>query len=330
MKKTMMALALTAVAVAAIAQGGPPQGGFQGGPPQGGQGGFGQRGPGGPGGPGMMGPGNRMPGGPMLLMQPGVQKELNLSQDQIQKIEELARQNGPQGGRGGQGGPPQGGQGGFQGGPPQQRGQGGQGGFQGGPPQGGQGGGQRGPGGPGGPPNGQRGEDMDKKIEAILNDSQFARYQQLSLQAQGARAILRPDVSEKLKLTEEQHDQIRQIMEANRPQGGPQGRGGQGGPPQQGQGGFQGGPPQGGQGGFGQRGQGGPPNFEEMEKKDAELNKKIMAVLTSSQKATWEKMLGKPFKFEKPQMGPGGPGGGPGGGQGGRGGQGGQGGRGGG
>lgn len=371
MKKTMMALALTATTVFALAQGGaqqpPPggQGGFQGGPPQGGfqggppQGGF-------QGGPGMMGgPMMRAPGGPALLMQPDVQKELKLTDDQIQKIQEIVRQGGPQGGpqgqggRGGfqggppqggqgggfQGGPPQGGQGGFQGGPPQGRGgQGGppQGGFQGGPPQGGF---QGGPGGPGmGPQGDQRRQEMEKKIKGVLSGEQYTRYQELALQAEGARAILRPEIGEKLNLTDEQRDKIQEIMQANRPQGGPQGQGGrggqggfQGGPPQGGQGGFQGGPPQGrgGQGGFqggppqgGQGGfQGGPPNFEEMEKRDAELNKKILAVLTSSQKATWEKMLGKPFKFERRPMGQGGPGrgqfGGRGGGEAGRGGRGG-------
>ena len=125
---------------------------------------------------------------------------------------------------------------------------------------------------------------MEKKIKAILDEDQFARYQELSLQREGARAVLRPDVSEKLNITEDQREAIHKLMEANRPQ-----------------------PPQGGP-------QDGPPDFEkmraEMDKKNAELDKKIVALLTSGQKATWDKMLGKPFKFEnRPMGGPGGPGG---------------------
>lgn len=59
----------------------------------------------------------------------------------------------------------------------------------------------------------------------------------------------------------------------------------------------------------------------EMEKRQEELNRKILAVLTADQKAKWNSLLGKPFKIEHPQGFPGGPGG--------RGGQGGPGGRGG-
>jgi hypothetical protein len=325
MKKMIMGMAALAMVVVVSAQGGPPQGGFQGGPPQGG---FGQRGQGGPGGPGgfgqMRGPGMMMPGGPAILMQPDVQKELNLSADQKQKIEQLLRQVGPggpggQGGPGGPGGPPQGGfgqggpgqggppQGGFQGGPPQggppqQRGgqggppQQGQGGFQGGPPQGQGGFGQRGPGGPGGPGgqggpgNDQHRQEMEAKVKGILNADQYARYQQLALQAEGPRAFGRKDVAEKLNLSEDQQQKIREIHEANRPQ-----------PPAPG-------------------GQGGPPDFEKMraegDKRREEIMQKILGVLTSNQKSTWNSMVGKPFKFQPPQMrgpggqgGPGGPGG---------------------
>ena len=49
----------------------------------------------------------------------------------------------------------------------------------------------------------------------------------------------------------------------------------------------------------------------EMEKNRAELNEKILAVLTGSQRSQWQSMLGRPFKIVHPQGGPGfgGPGG---------------------
>lgn len=97
-------------------------------------------------------------------LDPEVQKALNLSDEQVKKLNALR----PQGGRGGPGGP--GGPGGFgpgAGGPPG----GGPGGFgpgAGGPP----GGGPGGPGGGFGPP-GQRGlNPLDEKIGEILTDKQ--------------------------------------------------------------------------------------------------------------------------------------------------------------
>ena len=92
-------------------------------PRQGGPGGqFGQ----GPGGMRRMGP----PMGPGLLMHPDVQKELKLTNDQVDEIRELLPR-GPMNGGGRQGGP--GGQGGP---PPQGRGGEGFGGPGGPPPQG--------------------------------------------------------------------------------------------------------------------------------------------------------------------------------------------------
>ncbi len=259
MKKKLLAIAaLTVVCALSFGQqAGPQGGGF--GPPQGPGGGM-------RGGPGM-GPGGGMQG-PQLLMNASVQKELNLTEDQKEQIQALAPA-----GRG-PGGPPQGGQ------------RGGEGRQGGGPPQGG-----RGAGGPG-----DQGE-MEKKIKAILSSAQYKRYQEISLQQQGASAISRPEVAEKLGITEAQHEQIREIMESNRQNMRP---------------------PQGGQG---ER-----PDPEqmraEMEKNREALNRKIVAVLSNSQKTAWQSMLGKAFKIVNPQGGPGfggpggpgGPGRGPGGG----------------
>lgn len=215
----------------------------------------GQRGQGGPpeggmrrGGPGMM-------QGPAILFRPDVQKELKLTEAQVAKLREVLPQ-----GPGGPGGP-----GGFE------RGQGGQGQRgQGGPPQGGRG--------PGRNPEGM--QKLDAAIKGVLNETQFKRYHELDLQLAGAMAVLRPDVSEKLKLTE---DQVAKIREVARPQGGP---------------GF-GGPPQGqrGQGGQGGQRQGfDPEQFEKMRKEHEE---QILAVLTDKQLVQWNQMLGKKFEFER-------------------------------
>ncbi|MEX2242307.1 MAG: hypothetical protein WD716_00525 [Fimbriimonadaceae bacterium] len=250
----------------------------QGGPPQGGQGMM--RG-------GMMG-GGMMSGGPAILFRTDVQKELKLTQEQIEKLREVVPGGpGGRGGFGGPGGPPrgQGGQqGGVQGGQGQQR-------QQGGPPEGGRRMGQ----------NPEEMQKIDSAVKGVLNDSQYKRYHELDLQLSGPMAVLRPDVSEKLKITDEQRQQI---MQAMRPQGGP-GAGGQ-----RGQGGVQGG--RGGQGG--QRQQGGPPQgFDpaQMEQRRKEQEAKVLALLTDAQRRQWTQMLGKKFEFEK--MGPP-PGAGPGGG----------------
>ncbi|HJP82330.1 MAG TPA: hypothetical protein VJ835_02390 [Fimbriimonadaceae bacterium] len=301
MKLLAIAAATAVFGLAISQQAGPQGGGF--GPPQGpGQHGFG------PGGPGM-GPGILQ--GPRLLMNPSVQKELNLTNEQREQTARLMPQRGPGGpgdrpGFGGPGGPPNGGQGGNrggQGGPPNGGGQGGNRGGQGGPPNGG------GPGfGPpqGGPPNGgpgfmrndRQGQEMEKKIQEILNDSQYRRYQEISLQQQGAMAILRPDISEKLGITDDQRQELHEIMMSNRPPMPGPGEGQRMDPEQM---------------------------HNMMMKHQEELNAKILAVLTGQQRSKWNSMLGKPFKIEHPQGRPGfgGPGGPGGRGDGGRGGQGG-------
>ncbi len=260
----------------------------------------GQRGQGGPGGAGegQMRGGMRMGQGPVdILRDPKVQQHLKLSQNQIEQINEAFPMRGP-GGPGGPGGEGDGkvrGEGG-------QRGQGGQG-QQGG--QRGQGDGNgRGEGGPGGP--GQDGpqmhEQMMAKIKTILNANQFSRFEQLALQKAGAIVIARPDISEKLGLSETQLQTIREIIRDNQP--GPGGPGGQGDGRVRGEGGQRG---QGQQGGPGE-----PGGFDpaKMQAKQDELNKKILAVLTNSQRSTWNSMLGDKFEFSKPTPPRGGQGGG--------------------
>lgn len=286
-------IAILAASALAAAQQGPP-------PP-----GSDQRGPGPEGQRGQFGSPMRRMGPPMgvgLLMRPEVQQELKLTKDQIDKIEDLAPRP-PMMGPGGPGSAGPGRQGqrpraqGQPGGPPPGQGQ------LGGPPQGqgGFGAGRRGM-------DGQRMERMDRELRKILDESQYKRYKEISLQVQGAPALGRPDVAAKVGLSDDQVDQIHDLLEANRPQrigpGRPNGGKGFGGPqPPRGEGGLDRTPPplQGEAGRDGPGKQDFEKMREEMKAKRAEMEKKILAILTSSQKKTWEGMLGKPFKLEEPR-----------------------------
>jgi hypothetical protein len=173
-----------------------------------------------------------------------------------------------------------------------------------------------------------RPEAADKKVKEILDEKQFARYKQISLQVEGPQAFRRYDVERALNLSDDQVDKIQEILEQMRPQGPQGGRfqggPGQGGPGQGGPGGFpggpQGGPGQGGPGGpqdgFGQGGpgQGGPGGFQggpggqvmpPMPPMDNQQRKKAMdkvtAVLTAEQKEKWTAMIGKAFDLRPPQ-----------------------------
>lgn len=305
------------------------------GPPPGGPGGFGQGGFG-QGGPGGMRMGmppavDKLPPLVAIANRPEVAAELNLSEDQREKIDDIIQSfqesMRPQGGRG-FGGPGQGGPG--------------QGGPQGGPGQGGQRG-QRGPGGEQDRAARDKAETaVDAKIKAVLNSAQAKRIGEIQIQAMGLAAAMVPAVQAKLGLSDDQKAKLKALVPA-RPQGGPGGPDGPGGFGPGGPGGGPGGegfggpPPQGdgqgfgGQGfggpGQGGRGQGGPQGGQRGPGGDArrkELETKIAAILTSDQKAALKALGGKPFKLEMgggrpPQGGPGGPGG-PGGGPGGPGG----------
>lgn len=340
-RKLIQTLAIAAgvlVGVCAMAQepAGPPQGGpqggFQGGP-QGGPNGGRMGGP-----PPMMG--RRPQGGPAILLRPEVRDELKLTDDQVKKIETEfhIKAHGPQGradrrgpgergpGAGGPGpdGPRPGGPGmeGGPGMPPPPMG----GGEEGGPgmpppPNDSFGGPEGGPrmGRPEGPGNAARIAEAEKKLKGILNDKQFTRYREISLQMAGPDAVMRPDIAQQLGLSEDQKTKIQAILEKNRPKDGPMGgpldgpRGAGGNrpprpqgdendrPPMPPQGEGLGGPggPEGfgGPGGPGRPGGPGGPNPEERKK----LETQILAVLTDAQKSQWKTMLGKPFEPRRPE-----------------------------
>ena len=181
--RNLIVISLLAVTSLALAQGG---GQGQGGGRGQGRGGFGQ------------GRGGQMT--PMtLLMRGDVRKDLDLSEEQITKVEALQPQRG-QGGPGGAGGG--------------QRGQGG-----------GQGGGQRGQG--GGQGGGQmtedqraamaeaakkRADEQKAAIAGILTPAQVTRLSEIGYQLQGTMAIMQADTQKALGLDEKQIAAIKELQ----------------------------------------------------------------------------------------------------------------------
>jgi hypothetical protein len=166
MKRLVMlfaVMALLAVSAAAQRGGGGGQGGFGGG-----QGFGGRQG-------GMMG----QMAGPMILMNPQVQAELKLTEDQIAKLREALRPAGGPGGPGGAGG----GRGGF-GADPQAR--------------------------------EQMRLEQEKKIKEILSAEQYKRYQQISLQLEGPSALARKEIADKVGLSDSQREKIQALIEEQR------------------------------------------------------------------------------------------------------------------
>lgn len=123
-----------------------------------------------------------------------------------------------------------------------------------------------------------REREMDAKIKTVLNDGQYTRYHELSVQMEGPPALVRPMVAEKVGLSAQQRDQIQTILQSSAA---------------------------GQRGQFQQRGQGERPSPEQlqqlrqqMEAARTETNNKIVAVLTDEQKQKWQSLQGSPFTFE--------------------------------
>ena len=189
-------------------------------------------------------------GGPGLLMRPDVQKELKMTSSQTSKIEALIESQRGQG-FGGGGGGGRGGNGG-----------GGRGGRGGGGRRGGFGGGGINP-------------EMAKNLKGILDDGQYKRFTELSLQQAGGFALGREDIAKKLKLTSKQKSELQEIsqdmradMQDIRSNAG------------------------GGGGDF-------AAIMEEMQALRADYGKDMIKLLTADQKKIWASMLGKKFKFQQ-------------------------------
>ena len=65
----------------------------------------------------------------------------------------------------------------------------------------------------------EAGKGIDEKVGKILDAKQAERLQQLQLQREGAMALNRPEVIQKLGLSEEQQAKIKKIQEDARPTG---------------------------------------------------------------------------------------------------------------
>jgi hypothetical protein len=162
----------------------------------------------------------------------------------------------------------------------------------------------------------------DERIAKVLEAEQRERLDQLRLQRDGVAALARPEIAEKLGLTEDQVASIRRIQDQSRPRV---------------PGGFN---PE-------QSEEDRRAMFDRMREQREKADSDILAVLSEAQRDQWQRMQGKPFEFPMfgfggrggpegpggPGPGPGGPGGGfdgppgPGGPRGGFGGQGGRGGQ---
>jgi hypothetical protein len=116
----------------------------------------------------------------------------------------------------------------------------------------------------------------DARLDAILTPAQSKRMAELRLQRDGASALLRPDLAQKLKLSAAQQEDLRHLEQGMRPN-------------------FD----------------DGPPDFNQIEQARQRTQTEMLVILTDDQQATWDALVGKPFAF--PPMpffrGPGGPGG---------------------
>lgn len=114
-------------------------------------------------------------------------------------------------------------------------------------------------------------DEMRKSLAKILKDDQLKRFEQIELQLRYAQAFADPKVQEKLKLTPDQKEKIKEINEGAMSRMQEIRQGGQG-------------------------------DREGTMKKMTELRKETMtkaaAVLTSEQKATWKEMVGSPFEYK--------------------------------
>lgn len=121
------------------------------------------------------------------------------------------------------------------------------------------------------------GKAFEEKMNKILKPEQLARLKELSLQRQGAMALLRPDIAKDLGLTEDQRKKMQGIFESARSANQPNLR----------------------ELSQEEREKVMTENREKLEKAQAEL----LAVLTDDQKAKYAELKGKEFKFPEPRFG---------------------------
>ena len=113
---------------------------------------------------------------------------------------------------------------------------------------------------------------MDVKLQKVLSDAQFKRLKELQLQRRGAEALSRKEMADKIGLSDEERERIRGIIEEAReslPKPDP-----------------------------GQRME--PDQMMKAHREMVEkLNEKVLKLLSSKERAKWEELTGKPFKFDE-------------------------------
>ena len=129
----------------------------------------------------------------------------------------------------------------------------------------------------GGQGAGQMAQQMNDAVKSVLNDTQYKRYTELELQWTGPSALAREDVGKQVGITPDQQTKIRDIQRAEM---------------EKIRGQFQGG---GGAGGDRTAMQ------ENMRKVRDSIDKQVLALLNDGQKAKWNALLGKAFKFDPPR-----------------------------
>jgi len=146
----------------------------------------------------------------------------------------------------------------------------------------------------------KRAPEIEKQVAQILEPPQFKRLKQIELQRRGVDALVSADVIQALALTEAQQEKIKEVLEqrdSKREELGNQMREGMT------------------PGGFRQRSEQERQQFRQRmqefgEKRraiDTEAQKAAMAVLTDEQKAGLPNLMGEPFEMRPPER----PGGGP-------------------
>lgn len=117
---------------------------------------------------------------------------------------------------------------------------------------------------------------VDEKVGKILDAKQSERLKQLQLQAEGARALTRPEVIKKLGISDEQLAKIKKIQEDARPTG---------------------------RAGFNrdQSDEDRQAAMKKMRERFEKAEKDCLAVLNDDQMLDWTNMCGKTFKFPERQ-----------------------------
>ena len=136
---------------------------------------------------------------------------------------------------------------------------------------GGGGGGQRGQGGQRGGQNEEARAAAIKQLKSILDDGQFNRFREISLQQAGGNALMQAEVAKELNLTADQKSKVEGYSQDMRDEFRDM---------------FQ-------NGGGGDR----QAMMEEMQDIREHYSKKMLGVLNSDQEKKWKEMLGKPFKL---------------------------------